>query len=243
MLQHEVKANSRIQIEIEHSNPVYRSLRGMVIGVTEDTVVFLTDFGEAMELALEDILSFNTTNFPKPVSDVLQELRNHHEEIFLLQQEIEKKEQGFDSLKKDLYDAHFIARFNIVGAKARLEHSMSDELKNFKAKDYEFSISFEANANEQIEMYLSVRRIIDYPQLDLERDMTKILNVHAPDLKDWLKKVFNARTIDEKDQHVLHIEGSMYAVRTRYKLCFDVNKENFLAFRAKLFEGINLLKN
>lgn len=243
MIRHEIKPNNRIQIEIEHENPVYRSIKGIVIGVTDDEIVFLTDFGVAMEIDLDKVLSFATTNFPKPVSDVLQELRNHHEAIFLLKQEILEHQNAFEGLKDDLFDAHFLSKYNIIGAKARLEHSIPDDLIHFTAKDFEFQVLFEANSNEQIEMFLSVRRKIDYPQLDLERDMDKILRVHAPDVLDWLKKIFRARTYELKDQQVLHIENSLYAVRSRYKLCFDVNKDTFLDFREQLFKGLNMLKN
>lgn len=243
MIQHEIKANQRIQIELEHEDASYRCLKGIVVGVTSHTIVLLTDFGEAIEINQYDILSFATTNFSKPVSEVLQEMRNHYETIYGLKQEINEREYEFYQLKDELKDAHFLSRFNTVGARTRIEHTLPEHLKQFKAKDFEYEIYFEVSNDSQIEMNISVRKVIDYPQLNMDRDRDKIISAYAPDILEWLKKLFKARTIEVKEKNILHIEENLYAIKTKYKLSFDVDKDNFLVFRKTLFDSIEKLKH
>jgi hypothetical protein len=63
-----IKPNNRIQIECEHENPTYRNIKGIVVDVSDISLILVTDFGELLEISEQDVLSVQTVVFPKVVS-------------------------------------------------------------------------------------------------------------------------------------------------------------------------------
>ncbi|MFY0516226.1 hypothetical protein ACOMCU_00150 [Lysinibacillus sp. UGB7] len=242
IIRNDIKENSRIQIELEHEIPIYRTIRGIVISVTENEVFVLTDFGEQVQISKDAILAHSSTSFSKVVSEVLQRMRNHYETMFQLQKEYEEYEKALPELQDDLHDAQFLSKFNLPGVKARLEHSISPELLNFKAKDLEFNVYFQTVEGGQFEAYIAVKRIVDYPQFDIERDMEKFKRYQSPDVLEWLERCFKARKIEEKERMVFHVSETFYAAKTLYRLQFDITAENFIDFRMRFIDALEQLK-
>lgn len=239
----EVRPNLRIQLEIEHKEPSYRMVRGIVIDNTENAILLITDFGEVMEIREEEILSLTTTNFPRAVSSVLQELRNIHEEIYQIKRGVKELEGEVEGKLESLKDAHFLSKYNVQGAKNRLEHSISLEERNFMSKNLNFQILFSYNGNEELQLHVHAMELIDYPQFDEEKDVEKIVRAHAPDIKDWLQKVFNkCKTIKMVEQGVRHVEGTNYHVLSAYTLAFESNEQSFLSIREHIKQGLIKLR-
>lgn len=239
----EVRPNLRIQLEIEHKEPSYRMVRGIVIDHTEDLILLVTDFGEVMEIRAEEILSLATTNFPRAVSSVLQELRNTQEEIYQIKQGIKEKENEIEVMLESLKDAHFLSKYNVQGAKNRLEHSILPEERTFKSKNLQFQLHFSSNGNEEIELHIHAMELIDYPQFDEEKDVEKLVRAYAPDLKEWLQKIFNkCKTNKLKEQGVRHVKETSYHVFSAYSLAFESDEQTFLSVREHIKQGIVKLR-
>lgn len=238
----EVKPNNRVQIELESDNPFLRNVRGIVLAVTSKSVVLVTDCGELMEVHEGDILSITPITMPKIVSDSLMELKNYYAEVYELESKLRQLRGKEEELKQKLFDALFLSKFNIYGAKNRLDKSIGVEL--FFQKDViSYNISFEANQNNQIEIWILVSNHIEYPDLDMDRDVEKIIRVHAPNEKDHLAKCFPfASMIQEVEKKVAHVQDIQYSVQTIYRILVDVTRDNFLDVREKIRAGLILLR-
>jgi len=240
----EIKPNNRLQIECESEEAVYRNIRGIVLAISDKSIIMVTDFGELMEIDEDKILSITQIQFPKIVSDSLMNLKNYYNEIYELEHRLKEMRKNEELLKSELFDANFLARFNINGAKNRLDNSIDHSLLHFKQDNLSYQISFQSNPNNQIELNIVVANHFEYYNLlDEVGDVEKIIRIHAPNVKELLEKCFPfASKAEELEKRVMHEGESMYSVRTSYRLTIEMDQDNFLEMRQKLINGLNRLR-
>ncbi|MDF2880042.1 MAG: hypothetical protein K0R54_599 [Clostridiaceae bacterium] len=239
----EIKINNRLQIECESENTAMRNVKGIVLQVDDGELILVTDFGELASIPEDKVLSITKINFDKIVSDSLTDVKNHYNEIYELTNKIKQLQSNEKNLKETLYDANFLAKFNIVGAKNRIENSIDNSLFSFKRDVLTFKTSFSSNPNSQIELNIQVFNTFEYYNLDEIGDVDKIIRIHAPNVKDEIKKSFSFNSkVHELDKKVVHEQDSIYSVSTLYKLYIDVTQENFLQVRDEIINGLNKLK-
>lgn len=239
----EISPNDRLQIEYESDNPAYRNIKGIVVTTTPHSVILVTDFGELIEIHEDKTLSISSVQFPRIVSKALMELKNYFTEVYDLKKRLKELSQKEEVLKQALFDANFLSRFNIYGAKNRLDKSIDSSLLSFKKDPLLFHIFFQANPDNFIEMYVDVSNQFEYYNLDEIRDVEKIIRIHAPDIKELLQKCFPfASEPKETEKTVVHEKDNLYSVRTRYVLNIHVSQENFLSMRDELIRGLQRLK-
>lgn len=236
-----IKANNRIQIECEHENPIYRNLKGIVLEVGHNSLILVTDFGELLEIAEDKVLSVSQITFPKVVSESLMKMKSYYTEIYELEFKLKALREQEQEFRNDLFDANFLSKFNIYGAKNRLDNSIDPSLLTFYRDPLSYRIFFKANPNEQIEIHILVSNQFEYHNLDLH-DTEKIIRIHAPNIKELLEKCFPfASKPEELEKTVVHDGDNLYSVRTSYQLNLDVTQDNFLELRNKLVKGLKKL--
>ncbi|MBP1308680.1 hypothetical protein JOD82_001700 [Paenibacillus sp. 1182] len=239
----DIKLNNRIQFEVECDNSALRNVRGIVLAVGEASIILVTDFGELIEVFEDHILSITSISMPKLVSDAMTELKNHFAEIYELELKLKELRDEEPMLKQNLFDANFLSKFNIHGAKNRLDKSIEQSLTTFRKDTVLYQISFGSNPNSQIEIYIIVSNQIEYPNLDEDRDVDKIIRVHAPNEKEIFEKCFAfASKPKELEKKVVHQGESIYNIQTHYQMNVDVTKENFLGVRQQIVKALMQLQ-
>lgn len=243
MIFDDFKVNNRVQIEYENEDPTLRNVKGIILGFSSNAVILVTDFGQLTEIHEHRILSITKISFDKVVSDALTELKNHFNEIYELEMKLKEVRSGETALVNSLFDANFLSRYNISGAKNRLDNSIDKELLSFTKNNLTFHVRFKANPNNQIEIYWKVFNTFEYYNLDEIGDVDKIIKVHAPNVKDIIQKAFPFDSrIEELEKKVVHEKDSMYSVSTEYRMKVDVSEENFLSVREDIRKGLSKLK-
>ena len=238
----EIKVNNRLQIESENINPQLRCVRGIVLDVNANSVVLVSDFGELVEIDKNSILSITKINFDKIVSDALVTLKNYHAEIYERECQIKKLKEKQYALVEELYDANFLSKFNVVGAKNRLDKSIDQGLLAFQRGIYDYGIHFECNPNSQIELIIRVENTIEYYNSD-QIDRQKIIRLHAPDEKEVIARSFNfAKIIEELEKNMVYKQENFYIVYTIYKMMVDVDQNNFIEKRREIIHGLKKLR-
>ena len=233
MIFDDFKVNNRVQIEYENEDPTLRNVRGIILGFSSNAVILVTDYGQLTEIHEHRILSITKISFDKVVSYALTELKNHFNEIYELEMKLKEVRSGETALVNSLFDANFLSRYNISGAKNRLDNSIDKELLSFTKNNLTFHVRFKANPINQIEIYWKV----------FIGDVDKIIKVHAPNVKDIIQKAFPFDSrIEELEKKVVHEKDSMYSVSTEYRMKVDVSEENFLSVREDIRKGLSKLK-
>ncbi|PLS15093.1 hypothetical protein CVD28_24910 [Bacillus sp. M6-12] len=243
MIFDDFKINNRVQIESENEDPTLRNVKGIVLEISSNTIVIVTDFGQLLEINASKILSVTKISFDKIVSDALTELKNHFNEIYELEMKLKAVRENESALVANLFDANFLSKFNIVGAKNRLDNSIEKELLTFSKDTLTFKAYFLSNPNNQIEIYIKVFNSFEYYNLDEIGDVDKIIRVHAPNVKDVIQKSFSFDTkVEELDKKVIHEKDSYYNVLTEYRMKVDVSQDNFLEVREEIKKGLIKLR-
>lgn len=238
----EIKINNRLQIECESENPVLRNIKGIVLDVGRHSVIMVTDFGKLIEIDKDNILSITKINFDKIVSDALIELKNYYTEKYELEIKLKNLIEKENALIENLYDANFLSKFNIMGAKNRLDKSIDKDLLKFTKGLLEYQIWFEPNPDNMIEIRIRVFNYFEYYNSD-KIDTEKIIKVHAPREKDVIEKSFNFEgKVEELDNQVVHSKDNLYSVSTNYRLCVDITQDNFLSVRDEIIKGLIKLR-
>ncbi|WCF11425.1 hypothetical protein NDS46_31195 (plasmid) [Paenibacillus thiaminolyticus] len=238
----DIKPSNRLQIEYESGEPSLQIYRGIVLARGEKSIILVSDYGELVEIYEDKILSISSITMSKLISDAMIELRNHYSEIYELELKLKELRSKELQLKQSLVDANLLSKFNISGAKNRLDKSIDQALLCFEKDELSYRIYFESNPNNQIEVIIQVSNHIDYPQLDEVRDVEKIVRVHAPNIRDLLVKCFPFSKPQEIEKKVIHEEGSIYSVRSIYQINVDVTKDSFLDIRELIKKGLKKLR-
>ena len=238
----DIKINNRLQIECENEDPILRNIKGIVLDVGRHSVILVTDFGSLIEIDKDNILSITKINFDKIVSDALMELKNYYTEKYELEIKLKKLKEREDFLIGSLYDANFLAKFNVVGAKNRLYKSIDKDLLKFTKDLLEYQICFEPNPDDMIEIRIRVFNYFEYYNSE-KIDTEKIIKVHAPREKDVIEKSFNLEgNVEELDNQVVHDKDNWYSVSTNYRLCVSISQDNFLSVRDEIIKGLIRLR-
>lgn len=239
----DLKANNRVQIECESHNPFLRTIKGVVIGIEPTSIAIVTDFGELHHIESNKILSISKISFDRIVSEALTELRNHFNEVYELELKLTETKKDEKRLVDKLYDANFLAKFNIMGAKNRLDNSVPRELMEFRKDSNRFKVSFDSSPNNQIELNIKIWNVFEDFNLDEIRDLDKIIRAHAPKYKDVIQKSFNLDgKVEEFEKKVEHEGENSFSVSTVYHKKIDVTQDNFLLVRKELIEGLQRIK-
>lgn len=237
------KVNNRVQIESENEDPTLRNVKGIILGISPNSIILVTDFGQLVEIHEHKILSVTKISFDKIVSDALTELKNHFNEIYELELKLKDVRADESTLVASLFDANFLAKFNIIGAKNRLDNSVGKEWLAFSKDVLSFKVYFMSNPNNQIEIYIKVFNTFEYYNLDEIGDVDKIIRVHAPNVKEFIRKSFNLNThVEELEKKVIHENDSFYSVSTEYRMKVDVSQESFLEIREEIKKGLKKLR-
>lgn len=243
MIFDELKVNNRIQIECENENPALRNIRGIVLGFASNSILIITDYGKVIEIPENKVLSITKITFDRIVSDALLELKNHYNEIYELELKLKTLKEKEPELINKLYDANFLSKFNIVGAKNRLDNSIPKELLHFDNNTLTYEVWFEANPDNQIEMYFKVFNTFEYYNLDEIGNVEKIIRIHAPDVKDVIAKSFHfGSKVEELEKEVVHVQDNSYSVFTKYRMKVEVTEDNFLEVREEIKKGLLRLR-
>lgn len=239
----EIKPNNRVQIKCEHEDPMRRTLRGIVLGVGSDSLILVTDYGQLEEVFEHQILHVAQIVLPRPVSDALQQLKNHHEKIYAAELELKELRSGTSVLIESVHDAAFIADFNGFGAKTRLSASIREADRIFKSKGFTHVCHFEPYSDDEVLLIVDVRDTVDYPQFDEDRDVGRILDAYRPDRLAFVRKVFSyASAVQEKEQKVVHEDGDTYSVRQSYSIRIPISKNDFFEVRDQIADSLRRLR-
>lgn len=240
----DIKINNRLQFEIENDDYSLRNIRGLIFYVGDGFVTVITDFGEMIDIFEDKVLSITKITFDKIVSDSLNELKNHYSEIDGLQRKLDNLKEREPALRVKLQDANFLSKFNIHGAKTRLNNSIPEELLSFKRDNLDYVLKIRTNPDSQVELDIKVFNSFEYYNLDEINDVDKIIRIHAPDVSNLIKSCFKkTKMIDTIESKVAHDRDSIYNVYTTYNLKIDVNKDNFRQTREYIVNSLKSLKS
>ena len=98
-------------------DPFKRNLKGIVLAVEENSVIFITDTGECITLEKNNIISVKKNNFDKEVSESLTKCKNYYAEIYSLETKLKELKEKRLLYIQSMTDSKFLAKFNIEGAK------------------------------------------------------------------------------------------------------------------------------
>lgn len=232
-----LKQGNYVEINCMNSEPYKRCIRGIVVEVTENSSTIITDVGTMIDIELSNILSVEEHEFKKLVKEKLDELRLYLEEKHELERKLELIQQNEKSVVENLTDAHFLSRFNIIGAKNRLDETISQELLNFNRNMYTYNIEFQPNYNNQIEVIIKVSTNIEH--LSVEKpEVEKMIKAYAPKEASLIKKIFKVNEVQTVKQNAYNLQGSWYKVYSVYSLALDVEKSNFMKVRDKIRKAL-----
>lgn len=232
----DLKPNNRLQIEYEVEHELH-TIKGIVLDVQEGIVFFVTEVGSLITIDEQKILSITRINFERRVSEKITELKNHYQEVYQLKQKLEYLELHVPLLREELYDALFLSKFNIFGAKTRLESSIPREYFSFRKDGRGHEVFLKSNQNDEVEMHIVFSNYFE--DYNPRSNQEKIIEVNAPKMKDSLEKIFsfaNRVIVDKKD--IAHEKESLYAVRSKYVIYIAVTQDNFLEQRKKIEKAL-----
>lgn len=238
----EVEINNRLQIDTETRDNGLETFRGIVIDINNYELTLVTDFGKLITINKNDVLSITKISFDRTISSSLINIKNYYHEKKELEDRLKELIKQEDKLIEDLFDANMLARFNIAGAKNRLDKSIPKKLLNFKRGIYDYNIYFSYNPNNEIEIIFKASNTFEHYNPE-KVEMDKIVRVHAPNEKDVIEKSFNyLGTIKEIDKSAVHEEKNIYTVFTIYKMFVEVTANNFVQVRKKIIKGLEKLR-
>lgn len=239
----EIKVNSKVQVDQESENPVLRSLRGIVIKVMLDHLVIVTDFGELIEVNFNDILNITKINFDRITSEAMNEIKGYYVNIYETELKLAELNKMKDEMKLKLYDAIFLSKFNIEGAKNRLLSTIPVELLKFEKEGLFYNSIIKLNTEKEIEINISVSQNIEYPDLMQTGPVDRIIRTYAPDEFERIQCTFNCKyNLNIVDKKLLHIEKDIYRVSVTYSIILPVTEKNLQATRQELINGLNQIR-
>lgn len=238
----DIKPNNRIQFKCESEDPDRRVVRGLVMGVGDQSVMVVTEGGEIVKVMREDMLHMAIISYPKILSDSLQQLKNHHEKIYEMEADLARMKETTPLMVQSVYDAAFIAEFNSMGAATRLRASVPEDVLGYEKKKVEYLTDFDASGEDEIRITVRVRESFEYPQFDQDRDVDRLIATYAPDKLDWIKKQFSYATkVREGEKKVYHHEKDDYFVEVAYAVHVKVDADNFLSIRERITDSLRRL--
>lgn len=238
----DIQINNRLQIDVETEKRGLDTYRGIVIDINNSKLMFVTDFGKLITINRNDILSITKISFDRTISSSILSIKNYFQKKKELEDELKELTKNEDKLIENLLDANMLARFNIAGAKNRLDKSIPEKLLNFKRGMYLYNIYFSCNPNDEIEVIFKVSNTFEHYNSE-NIDIDKITRVHAPSEKEVIQKSFNyLGEVKEIEKSTVHEKDNIYTVFTIYKMFIRINANNFLESRKKIKEGLRKLR-
>lgn len=238
----EIQINNRLQIDVETQINGLDTYKGIVIDKNDYSLMLVTDFGKLITINKNDILSITKINFDRVISTSILNIKNYYQEKKELEDKLKKLNQKENKLIEDLFDANMLSRFNITGAKNRLDKSIPNNLLNFNRGTYTYNIYFSCNPNDEIEIIFKASNTFEHYSSE-NIDIDKIIRVHSPKENDVIEKSFNSLgKLIEIEKSAVHEEGNIYTAFTIYKMFVSVNVDNFIDVRKKIIKGLNMLK-
>lgn len=248
----EIAVNNRLEIILEieggdagstnSGEKVLKCHRGIVIEIDVYFIILVSELGEILEIMKEDIIYISKISFDRQISSAIMDIKNYYQEKI----ELEKKLRDLDKLEpqlmEELYDANLLSKFNIFGARNRLNKSIPKSYLDFSRGVYNYNISFSHNPNSEIEITLKAsNNITHYNPENVEVD--KMIRVHAPDEKLVIEKSFNGlHKVKELERYVEHEKDNIYNVISVYKVNIELTEETFLDKREEICVALNKLK-
>lgn len=238
----DVEINNRLQIDVETIENELKTFRGIVLDKNEHELTLVTDFGKLTTIDKNDILSISKISFDRIISNSLLNLKNYYQEKKELKNRLDNLIKQEDKLIKDLLDANMLAKFNIAGAKNRLDKSIPKKLLSFKRGIYDYNICFSHNPNSEIEIIFKVSNTFEHYNPD-KVEIDKIVRVHAPNEKDVIEKSFDyLGIVKEIEKSAVHERKNIYTVFSIYKMFVEVTADNFIEMRNKIIKGLEKLR-
>ena len=246
----EVAINNRIEVIIEveiqntngESDRELRSHRGLVMEIDEAYMILVSELGEVLEIERNDIICINRISFDKQISAVITKIKTYYQEKMELKEKLRELDELEPELMEELYDANLLAKFNIYGARNRLNKSISREFFNFNRGSYKYIVKLDCNPNSEIELYFKVYNNTTHYSSD-NIDLDKMIRVHAPDDKGVIEKAFNSLyKVEELKKYVEHEIDDIYNVISTYKVNIEITEAIFVDKRDEICESLNNLR-
>lgn len=232
-----LKQGKYVEINCMDTEPYRRCIRGIVVEVTENKSTIITDVGTMLVIEIANILSVEEYEFKELVKEKLDELMLYFEEKHELERKLESIKQNEQHVVENLTDAHFLSKFNIIGAKNRLDETIAPEMLNFNRNMYEYNIEFQPNYNKQIEIIIKVSTNIEHMSVE-KPEVEKMIKAYAPKEASLIKKIFKVSEVQTVKQNAYNLQGSWYKVYSVYSLVLDVEKTNFIKIRDKIRKAL-----
>lgn len=238
MLFSEVKVNGRLEVELENDD--YRLVRGLVIDVDKknDAFMLVDEYGSFVAIEKHVIVSISKIVLDKRVLEAMYDYKKYYKEKEKHIQAIEELELALPQLKDNINDSRFVVNFNIHGASVRLKAQLTEADLNFKSTEFIYEVGIDSNLNNQIELCFVVKKVFNY--YDVE-DKNKLLEAHAPKIKDSLDKLFKTDCIEKKSK-LVHVEDETYYAISEYVVLVPVSEDNYLERKLFITETINKLR-
>lgn len=238
----EIQINNRLQIDVETVESGLDTYRGIVIDISDSKLILVSDFGKLITIYRDDILSITKINFDRAISSSILNIKNYYQERKDLEDRLNTLLNQEEQLVEDLFDANMLSRFNIAGAKNRLDKSIPKDLLRFNRGIYNYNIYFSHNPNNEIEIMFKASTTFEHYNSE-NIDIDKVIRAHSPNEKDVIEKSFdNLGKVLEVERNAVHETGDIYTVFTIYKMLVEVNVENFVTVREKIKRSLNKLK-
>lgn len=241
----DIAINNRLEIitEPQDGNSTLNSHRGIVIEVSSDGLILVSELGDVISIDRDDIIYITKISFDRQISSAIINIKNYYQEKLELENRLNILKKSEPTLIGDLHDATLLSRFNIFGAKNRLDKSMPIDTLNFSRGMYGYNISFGYNPNSEIEIFFKVTNNINYYNNLDNIDVNKITRVHAPDEKEVIEDSFNKLyKVEELQKRVEHEIEDSYRVISLYKLNIKVTEETFVKKREEIIKALYKLK-
>lgn len=237
-----IRENGRIQIDVEkniNNESVIENYKGIVVDVDMEFVSIITDYGKKVDIRKKDIIALSKYVFDKNLSQSIMKLKSFYKEKKELEKRIEALNGKEYNLVDNLLDANMMSKFNLLGAKNRLEKSIPGDLLNFSRGIYLYNISLSITRKDEINLDVRATNVMDLYAVNVE----KAIKAYAPDEFELLERTFaEIGTVEDVEKNLIHIDGDLYEIVSLYRIRIKIDKDNFTEKKKAIVKNIKTLR-
>lgn len=237
-----IRENGRIQIDIEkniNNESVIENYKGIVVDVDMEFVSIITDYGKKVDIRKKDIIALSKHVFDKNLSQSIMKLKSFYKEKKELEKRIEALNGKEYNLVDNLLDANMMSKFNLLGAKNRLEKSIPEDLLTFSRGIYLYNISLSITRKDEINLDVRATNVMDLYAVNVD----KAIKAYAPDEFELLERTFaEIGTVEDVEKNLIHIDGDLYEIVSSYRIRIKIDKDNFTEKKKAIVKNIKTLR-
>lgn len=242
----DISANDRLEIEYISDDPFKRNLKGIVLAVEKNSVIFITDTGECITLEKNNIISVKKNNFDKEVSESLTKCKNYYAEIYSLETKLKELKEKRLLYIQSMTDSKFLAKFNIEGAKNFLNNYFKDR-KQFRLGDDVFEFNFEIDSDSDSDDELSIRikayKKFEFYNTENKHELDRALETYSPNkTKELLLYFPYIKDLFIEKRFLQRISDEIFTANAIYNGTISLTKENFIEVREKIENSLKQIK-